>query len=51
MVDSIHHYDLSGLGAAEVETAPQFDKAPLEDIARHDFPGRSPKSKTKFRSR
>jgi membrane-bound lytic murein transglycosylase D len=38
MVDSIHRYDLSGLGAAETETEPQFDKAPLEDIAGMTFP-------------
>jgi membrane-bound lytic murein transglycosylase D len=38
MVDSIHRYDLSGLGAAVVETAPQFDKAPLEDVAQMTFP-------------
>ncbi len=38
MVDSIHRFDLSGLGAAAVETTPQFDKAPLEDIAGMTFP-------------
>jgi membrane-bound lytic murein transglycosylase D len=38
MVDSIHRLDLSGLGAAVVETTPQFDKAPLEDIAGMTFP-------------
>jgi membrane-bound lytic murein transglycosylase D len=38
MVDAIHRYDLSGLGAAEEETTPQFDKAPLEDIAGMTFP-------------
>jgi membrane-bound lytic murein transglycosylase D len=38
MVDSIHRLDLSGLGAAVVETAPQFDKAPLEDVAQMTFP-------------
>ena len=29
IVDSIHHYDLSGMGAAVVEAEGQFDKAPL----------------------
>jgi membrane-bound lytic murein transglycosylase D len=38
MVDSIHRYDLSEMGAAAVETAPQFDKAPLEDIVQSIFP-------------
>jgi membrane-bound lytic murein transglycosylase D len=38
MVDSIHHYDLSGMGAAAIEATPQFDKAPLEDIAQMTFP-------------
>ena len=38
IVDSIHRFDLSGLGAAETETEPQFDKAPLEDIAGMTFP-------------
>jgi membrane-bound lytic murein transglycosylase D len=38
MVDAIHRYDLSGLGAGVVETAQQFDKAPLEDIAQMTFP-------------
>lgn len=38
MVDSIHRFDLSGLGAAETESKQQFDKAPLEDIAGMTFP-------------
>ena len=38
MVDSIHRYDLSGMGAAVQETVPQFDKAPLEDIVQMTFP-------------
>ena len=38
MVDSIHRYDLSGLGAAVDETEPQFDKAPLDDIVQMTFP-------------
>jgi membrane-bound lytic murein transglycosylase D len=38
MVDAIHGFDLSGMGAAVVETEPQFDKAPLEDIVQMTFP-------------
>ncbi|MGD1070952.1 MAG: transglycosylase SLT domain-containing protein [Bryobacteraceae bacterium] len=38
MVDTIHGYDLSGMGAAVVEAEPQFDKAPLEDIVQMTFP-------------
>jgi membrane-bound lytic murein transglycosylase D len=49
MVDSIHRYDLSGLGAAVVETTPQFDKAPLEDIAQMTFPV-DPKIKDKVQT-
>ena len=38
MVDSIHRFDLAGLGAgAPVEEA-QFEKAPLEDILQMTFP-------------
>jgi membrane-bound lytic murein transglycosylase D len=48
MVDSIHRFDLSGLGAAQIETTPQFDKAPLEDIAQMTFPV-DPKIKDKVR--
>src|ERR1700709_166910 len=32
MVDSIHRFDLSGMGASVPATDPQFDKAPLDDI-------------------
>jgi membrane-bound lytic murein transglycosylase D len=49
MVDTIHRYDLSGLGAAVVETSPQFDKAPLEDIAQMTFPV-DPKIKDKVQT-
>jgi membrane-bound lytic murein transglycosylase D len=49
MVDSIHRYDLSGLGAGAVETASQFDKAPLEDIAQMTFPV-DPKIKDKVQT-
>lgn len=38
MVESIHHFDLSGMGAAQAETTPRFDKAPLEDIVQMTFP-------------
>jgi membrane-bound lytic murein transglycosylase D len=38
MVDTIHGYDLSGMGAAVAENEPQFDKAPLEDIVQTTFP-------------
>jgi membrane-bound lytic murein transglycosylase D len=38
MIDSIHRYDLAGMGAsAEVRDA-QFEKAPLEDILQMTFP-------------
>jgi len=38
MVDSIHRFDLAGLGAsAEVQEA-RFEKAPLEDILQMTFP-------------
>lgn len=38
MVDSIHRLDLAGMGAAQVEEHPSFDKAPLEDIVQTTFP-------------
>jgi len=40
MVDSIHHFDLAGLGAEAPteEVQAQFDKAPLEDILEMTFP-------------
>src|SRR6266567_4414711 len=49
MVDTIHHDDLSGLGAASVEEVPGFDKAPLEDIVSMTFPV-DPKTKDKVRT-
>jgi membrane-bound lytic murein transglycosylase D len=49
MVDTIHRDDLLGLGAAAVETSPQFDKAPLEDIAQMTFPV-DPKIKNKVQT-
>lgn len=38
MVDTIHRYDLTGMGAAETEEEPGFDKAPLDDILHMTFP-------------
>jgi membrane-bound lytic murein transglycosylase D len=49
MVDSIHHYDISGMGAAVDESLPQFDKAPLEDIVQMTFPV-DPRMKEKVRT-
>ena len=48
IVDSISRYDLSGMGAAEVLTVGQFDKAPLEDIVTMTFPV-DPRIKDKVR--
>ncbi len=38
LVDSIHRLDLAGMGAAVIETQPQFEKAPNEDIVQMTFP-------------
>lgn len=38
MVDAIHRYDLTGLGAAETDEVPGFDKSPLDDILQMTFP-------------
>jgi membrane-bound lytic murein transglycosylase D len=38
MVDSIHRYDLAGLGAAASLEDGKFEKAPLEDILQMTFP-------------
>ncbi|MDP9169030.1 MAG: transglycosylase SLT domain-containing protein [Acidobacteriota bacterium] len=38
MVDSIHRFDLSGMGAAVIEAGAQYDKAPLDDIVQMTFP-------------
>src|SRR6478672_4004514 len=38
MVDSIHRYDLAGMGAAENVEDARFEKAPLEDILQMTFP-------------
>jgi len=38
MVDSVHRYDLAGMGAAESVEDARFEKAPLEDILDMTFP-------------
>ena len=38
MVDAIHRFDLTGLGAAETDETPGFDKAPLDDLLQMTFP-------------
>jgi membrane-bound lytic murein transglycosylase D len=48
MVQTIHHYDLAGLGAAQVSDPDKFEKAPLEDILTMTFPV-DPKLKDKVR--
>jgi membrane-bound lytic murein transglycosylase D len=48
MVDSIHRYDLGGLGAASSTEDARFEKAPLEDILQMTFPV-DPKLKDKVR--
>ncbi|HKW99753.1 MAG TPA: transglycosylase SLT domain-containing protein [Bryobacteraceae bacterium] len=48
LVDSIHRYDLAGMGSAASLDEPQFEKAPLEDILPMTFPV-DPKLKTKVR--
>jgi membrane-bound lytic murein transglycosylase D len=48
MVDAIHRYDLSGLGAAAIPEPGQFEKAPLEDILQMTFPV-DPRMKDKVR--
>src|ERR1700722_11886010 len=49
MVDTIHHDDLSGFGAAVAEEVPGFDKAPLDDIVTTTFPV-DPRIKDKVQS-
>lgn len=49
MVDTIHHDDLSGMGAAATEEVPGFDKAPLDDIVTTTFPV-DPRIKDKVQS-
>jgi membrane-bound lytic murein transglycosylase D len=48
MVESIHRYDLSGLGASASIDDGKFEKAPLEDILQMTFPV-DPKLKDKVR--
>ncbi len=48
MIDSIHRFDLAGLGASAPAEEPQFEKAPLEDILQMTFPV-DPKLKKKVR--
>ncbi len=48
MVESIHRYDLAGLGSGAVEE-PGFEAAPLEDILEMTFPV-DPRLKTKVRA-
>ncbi len=38
MVDTINRYDLTGMGAAETDETPGFDKSPLDDILQMTFP-------------
>src|SRR5258708_1696226 len=38
MVDTIHRYDLAGLGSGASIDEPQYEKAPLEDILEMTFP-------------
>ena len=37
-MEDIHRYDLSGLGAAEPDSSPVFDKSPIEEIPEPTFP-------------
>jgi len=48
MVDSIHRFDLAGMGSAAPPEDNQFQKAPLEDILEMTFPV-DPKLKDKVR--
>src|SRR5438874_722686 len=38
MVDSIHRYDMAGLGAAETVEDARYEKVPFEDILQMTFP-------------
>lgn len=38
LVEAIHRYDVSGLGAAEPDSGPVFDKSPIEEIPEPTFP-------------
>lgn len=48
MVDSIHRFDMAGMGAAAGTGEAQFEKAPLEDILEMTFPV-DPKLKDRVR--
>jgi membrane-bound lytic murein transglycosylase D len=48
LVESIHRFDLSGLGASAAVDEGKFEKAPLEDILQMTFPV-DPKLSTKVR--
>jgi len=48
MVDTVHRYDLTGLGSAVSVDEPQYEKAPYEDILQLTFPV-DPKLKAKVR--
>ncbi len=48
MVDSIHRFDLVGLGASATVEQAEFEKAPLEDILKMTFPV-DPKLKDRVR--
>ncbi|HUP04397.1 MAG TPA: transglycosylase SLT domain-containing protein [Bryobacteraceae bacterium] len=48
MVDSIHRFDLAGMGAAALPEENRFEKAPLEDILEMTFPV-DPKLKDRVR--
>jgi membrane-bound lytic murein transglycosylase D len=38
MVDAINRFDLTGMGAAQTDDLPGFDKAPIDDILQMTFP-------------
>jgi len=48
LVDSIHRFELAGMGASTTLEADKFEKAPLEDILQLTFPV-DPKQKDKVR--
>ncbi len=48
MVDSIHRFDLAGMGASAAVEEGRFEKAPFEDILEMTFPV-DPKLKTRVR--
>jgi membrane-bound lytic murein transglycosylase D len=38
MIDSINRYDLTGMGAAQTDEIPGFDKSPIDEILQMTFP-------------